>query len=221
VTTHQAHPREPRWQSVQRTTRRTTLVERELWRIAVGCAALLLCTPMTPRTSRTYLPQSESGPGGGMTHSAGWDWIAPLLGIVALVNLIIGRRQRPGVVASVFSTMVASISLAVAAAAALGHWLDLGSGSLSVAGSVIRPAPRRGVLCGHCHRRYGGRAGAAGQLASSGRCRNATMTVPPRCPPGTPRWACLAGRAAAHQRRDYRSCCCAPPGRICCAPRST
>ncbi len=120
---------------------RTTVVERVLWRIAVGCAALLLCAPMTPRTSWTFLAQSESGPGGGMTHSAGWDWIAPLLGIVALVSLIVGRRRRLGVVASVLSTMVASISLAVAGVAALGHWLDLRSGSLSVAGSVIHPAP--------------------------------------------------------------------------------
>jgi hypothetical protein len=120
---------------------RTTVVERVLWRIAVGCAALLLFAPMTPRTSWTYLPQSESGPGGGMTHSAGWDWIAPLSGTVAVVSLIVGRRQRLGVVASVFSTMVASISLAVAAAAALGHWLDLRSGSLTVARSVIHPAP--------------------------------------------------------------------------------
>ncbi len=76
-----------------------------------------------------------------MTHSAGWDWIAPFSGIVTVVSLIVARRQRPGVGASAFSAMVASISFAVAAVAALGHWLDLRSGSLSVAGSVIHPAP--------------------------------------------------------------------------------
>jgi hypothetical protein len=76
-----------------------------------------------------------------MTHSAGWDWIAPLLGIVALVSLIIGRQRRPGVAAAVFSASVASISLAVTAAAALGHWLDLRSGSLSLPRWVNHPAP--------------------------------------------------------------------------------
>jgi hypothetical protein len=76
-----------------------------------------------------------------MTHSAGWDWVAPLLGIVAMVSLIVGSRQRPGVAGAVVSAMVASISLAVAAAAALGHWLDLRSGTLSIARSVIHPAP--------------------------------------------------------------------------------
>jgi len=95
---------------------------------------------MTPRTSWTYLPQRESGPGGGMTHSAAWDWVAPLLGIVALVSLIVGRGRRPGVAGSGVGAMVASISLAGAATAALGHWLDLRSGSLVFAGSVIHPA---------------------------------------------------------------------------------
>jgi len=76
-----------------------------------------------------------------MTHSAGCDWIAPLLGIVALVSLIVGRRQRPGLSGAAFSAVIASISLAGAAAAALGHWLDLRSGSLDYARSVIHPAP--------------------------------------------------------------------------------
>jgi hypothetical protein len=111
------------------------MVERVLWRIAIGCAALLLCAPMTPRTS-------WAGDGGaGMTHSAGWDWIAPLLGIVALVSLIVGRRRRPGVAGAGFSAIVASVSFAGASAAALGHWLDLMSGSLAEARWVIYPAP--------------------------------------------------------------------------------
>ena len=115
------------------------MVERVLWRIAVGCAALLLGAPMTPRTSWT-------GEGGASnTHSAGWDWFALLLGIVALISLIVGRCQRPRV-AAVFSAMVASISLAVAGAAALGHWLDLMSGSLNDARWVIHPAPAVGYF---------------------------------------------------------------------------
>jgi len=115
------------------------MVERVLWRIAVGCAALLLCAPLTPRTSWT-------GEGGaGNTHSAGWDWIALLLGIVALVSLILGRRQRLRL-AAVFGAMVASVSFAVAGAAALGHWLDLMSGSLNDARWVIHPAPAVGYF---------------------------------------------------------------------------
>ena len=118
------------------------MVERVLWRIAVGCAALLLCAPITPRTSWT-------GEGGASnTHSAGWDWIALLLGIVALVSLIVGRRQRPAVAGAVFGAMIASISLAVAGAAALGHWLDLMSGSLNLNEPrwVIHPAPAVGYF---------------------------------------------------------------------------
>jgi hypothetical protein len=76
-----------------------------------------------------------------MTHSAGWEEIVLLLGIVAVVSLIVGRRCRPGVASAVFGASVASISLGVAAAAALGHRLDLMSGSLEVSRWVIHPAP--------------------------------------------------------------------------------
>ncbi len=117
----------------------TTLVQRLIWRIAVGCAALL-CAPLTPRTSWTFPAESEVRGGGGMTDSAGWEEIALLLGIVALVSLIVGLRRRSGIAVAVASAMVASISLAVAAAAALGHWLDLMSGSLG-ARWVVNPAP--------------------------------------------------------------------------------
>jgi len=116
------------------------MIERMLWRIAVACAALLLCAPMTPRTSWT-------GEGGASnTHSAGWDWIALCLGIVAGGSLIVGRWQRPDVAAAVFSAMVASVSFAVSGAAALGHWLDLMSGSLNDARWVIHPAPAVGYF---------------------------------------------------------------------------
>src|SRR5215211_1629987 len=118
----------------------SAMVERVLWRIAIGCALLLLCAPMTPRTS-------WAGEGGaGMIHSAGWDWIAPLLGIVALVSLVVGRRRRPSVAGAIFSALIASITFAVASAAALGHWLDLMSGSLAVARWVIYPAPAVGYF---------------------------------------------------------------------------
>jgi hypothetical protein len=200
---------------------RTTVAERVLWRIAVGCAALLLCAPMTPRTSWTFLAQSESGPGGGMTHSAGWDWIAPLLGIVALVSLIVGRRRRLGVVASVLSTMVASISLAASAAAALGHWLDLRSGSLSVARSVIHPAPAVAYFAAIAIVGTVAALVLLGSWLHQDDAESQPLRHPLSCPLRTPRWACSAGRAAVRRGRDYRPCASAPPGRICCAPRST
>ena len=64
-----------------------------------------------------------------------------MLGIVALVSLIAGRRLRPGFAGAAFSAVVAAISFAVAAAAALGHWLDLLPGSLDEARWVMYPAP--------------------------------------------------------------------------------
>jgi hypothetical protein len=116
--------------------------ERVLWAVACGCAVLLLLAPMTPRTSWISLPASEvRAAGGGATDSAGWDWFAPALGIVAIVCLLVGRWHRPRVLPSVAGAAGAAAALAVAGAAALGHWLDLRSGSLDIAGWTIYPAP--------------------------------------------------------------------------------
>ena len=68
------------------------------------------------------------------------------MGVVAVLSLIVGSRQRPGVAGAELSAMVASISFAVAGAAALGHWLDLMSGSLSEARWIIHPAPAVGYF---------------------------------------------------------------------------
>ena len=57
-------------------------------RIAMASAILLLIAPMTPRTSWTHAY------GGGETHSAGWDWVALLSGIAAIVALAIGGRSQ-------------------------------------------------------------------------------------------------------------------------------
>src|SRR5918995_1183379 len=96
------------------------MVERVLWRIAVGCAALLLFAPMTPRTSWTYLPQSESGPGGGMTHSAGWDWIAPL-------SVTVARSVIHPAPAVAYFAAIAIVGM-VAALVLLGSWLHHSAG---------------------------------------------------------------------------------------------
>ncbi len=113
-----------------------------LWRVAIACGVLLLFAAMTPRTSWTALGGGEMGSaGGGATHSAGWDWIAPIAGIVAVVGLFAGRGQRPRVAGAVTGAAIASLSLGIAAAAALGHWLDLMSGSLDEMGWTTSPAP--------------------------------------------------------------------------------
>jgi hypothetical protein len=106
-----------------------------------------------------------------MTHSAGWDWVAPLLGIVALVSLFIGRGRRPGVAGAVFAALVALISLAGAGAAALGDWLDLMVRGARLRGFGDSSRLGRRLLCRHRHRRHGRRTGAAGQLAAPGRSR--------------------------------------------------
>jgi len=114
--------------------------ERALWRVAIACAVLLLFAPMTPRTSWTALGGGEMrSAGGGATHSAGWDWIAPLAGIAAAIGLFVGRGQRPRVAGTVAGAAIASLSLGIAAA--LGHWLDLMSGSLDMMGWTTSPAP--------------------------------------------------------------------------------
>ena len=110
-------------------------VERVPWRISVAASALLLFAPATPRTSWSY------DRGGGMTHSAGWDWIALMSGVVALICLIVGRFFRPSVLISALAALLASVALAISAAASLGHWLDLMSGNLELARWTIRPAP--------------------------------------------------------------------------------
>lgn len=119
-------------------------VERVLVAVAFGCAVLLLIAPLTPRTSWSAGPTSETRGGGGMTHSAGWDWFAPAMGIVAIISLVTGAWSRPRVVPSVVSSAVAAAAFAVAGAAALGHWLDLRSGSLDINGWTIYHAPAVG-----------------------------------------------------------------------------
>lgn len=116
--------------------------EKALWRVAIACAILLLFAPMTPRTSWTALGGGEMrSAGGGATHSAGWDWIAPLAGIVAVASLFAGRGQRPRIAGAVVGAAVAAIFFGSATAAALGHWLDLMSGSLDMMGWTTYPAP--------------------------------------------------------------------------------
>ena len=61
---------------------------RNFSRIAMASAILLLLAPMTARTSWSHAY------GGGETHSAGWDWVAPLSGMAAIVALALGGHSR-------------------------------------------------------------------------------------------------------------------------------
>lgn len=120
-----------------------------LWRVAILCAVLLFFAPMTPRTSWSYAGASEMrAEGGGNTHSAGWDWIAPIMGIVALAGLTIGRWPRPGIIRPSVCVAIASLCLGVATAAALGRWLDLQSGALAYGPWTIHPAPAVAYFAG-------------------------------------------------------------------------
>lgn len=106
-----------------------------LWRIAAACSVLLLLAPLTPRTTWTYVAQSESrGDVGTVTHSAGREWVALLCGIIAIAALVAMKRRFAG-------GIVAMLAFAAAAAAALGHWLQFQSGSLVTLRSIVHPAP--------------------------------------------------------------------------------
>jgi hypothetical protein len=101
-------------------------LKKKLWRLAMGCAVLLLFALSTPRTSWTHVE------GYGMTHSAGWDWIALLSGIVAIVALSLGRWSRPSVPGAATGVAVAAVAFAVSAAASAGHWYSLATGALNL-----------------------------------------------------------------------------------------
>jgi hypothetical protein len=126
-------------------------VERTLWWVAIACAFLLLFAPMTGRTWWGF------DRGGAMTHSAGWDWVAPVMGIVAFVNLLIGQWLRPGVIRPSICAVITVFCFGVAAVVALGHWLDLRSGTLDIGGATTHPAPGVG---------YFGGIGVVGMVAS-------------------------------------------------------
>jgi hypothetical protein len=109
-------------------------VEKTLWVMAVVCAVLLLFAPFTPRTSWSHR-------GGGMRHSAGWDWIAPLAGVVAIASLAVGAHARPRIAGPVFAASFAAIAFGGATIAAAGHWGSIIIGALEIEGWHLYPAP--------------------------------------------------------------------------------
>ena len=111
-----------------------TRIEHTLLAVAAICAVLLLFAPVSGRTRWVH------DKGTTMTHSAGWDWVAPLAGIVASLSLVAGRLIRPGVFGAVLAAAIAAAAFALTAAAAGGHWVDLMVGSLEIERWTLYPS---------------------------------------------------------------------------------
>ena len=116
-------------------------MERVLRVFALVCAVLLFFAPVSGRTTWISAEPRETGGTGSIRHSAGWDWVAPLCGVVAIVGLAVGAVARPRVAGPVLGAAVATVALAGAAAAAWGHWRDAASGALDLRGFTTHPAP--------------------------------------------------------------------------------
>lgn len=116
--------------------------EKVLWWLATGCAVVLLFAPFTPRTR--WLPARGNTSAGQITEGVGWQAIAALLGIAALVALTAALRARQRGPAAVGGAAVATIAFVVTAVGMGRHWIDLTNGITSVypgQGWALHPAP--------------------------------------------------------------------------------
>jgi hypothetical protein len=122
--------------------------DKVLWRLAMGCAALLVVAPFTPRT--TWLPASRGAGLSLITEGVGWQAIAALVGIAALAVLVSGvrahRRESAGTGAA-----VATFGFVVIAVGMTRYWIDLTNGVTSVNAGPnfeLHPAPLIPVFAG-------------------------------------------------------------------------
>ena len=115
--------------------------EKVLWQFAVVCAVLLLFAPLAPRTTWSADDAAPRGNPSSIRDAAGWDMVAPLAGIVAIVGLVTGFLTRPRVVVPVIGAAVATIAFAVTARAAGEYWLDLLRGAPFMPDFTTYPAP--------------------------------------------------------------------------------
>ena len=115
--------------------------ENVLWQCTLVCAFLLLCAPFTPRTTWSADAAAPRGNPSSIRDAAGWDMVAPLAGIVAIVGLVAGVLTRPRVVVPVVGAAVATIAFAVTARAAGQYWLDLLRGAPFMPDFTTQPAP--------------------------------------------------------------------------------
>lgn len=110
--------------------------EKVLWSFALLCAISLLSAPLVG--GRTVW----AGRGGQFTEAAGWDWLVPALGAVAIAGLVAGLFLRPQKALAAIGAAVATMAFGAAAYAAGTAWIALLQGSTLLEGS----APGNGVL---------------------------------------------------------------------------
>lgn len=116
-------------------------VENAALQLALIGAVLLLFAPLTPRTTWTYDGPKPRGNPATIRDSAGWEWVAPLAGIVAIVALALAVVSRHRIVVPSFGAAVAAVAFAVAALAAGDSWLALSRGAAARAEFAAHPAP--------------------------------------------------------------------------------
>jgi hypothetical protein len=115
--------------------------ERVLWQFAVVYAVLLLFAPLTPRTTWSADETLPRGNPSSVRDAAGWDMVAPIAGVVAIVGLVAGYLSRPLVIVPVIGAAIATTAFAVAARAAGTYWLDLLRGAPFMPDFTMYPAP--------------------------------------------------------------------------------
>jgi hypothetical protein len=104
--------------------------EKVLWALAVLCAVYLLSGPFLG--GRTVW----SHRGWIISDGAGWDWLMPAAGIVALGGLVIGVALLPRVAIPVFGAAIAMVAFAIAAYASGSAWIDLLQGTTRLQASL-------------------------------------------------------------------------------------
>jgi len=119
----------------------TIRAEQVLWLLALLCAVLLLFAPLTPRTMWIHQRQTNPGVAATITAGHGWDGLAWITGIIAIVALVVGACSRPHVARSVISGAMATLAFAASAIAATTYWLDLSGGAADLKHYVTIPAP--------------------------------------------------------------------------------
>jgi hypothetical protein len=105
-----------------------------VWRVAVVCALALLLGPWGGRTEWVR-PNGSS-----IRDAAGYDWIALLAGLAALLALVVGRLYRPAVVGAVASSIMALVAFAASAYVSASYALAIEQGNLLIGGAFVAPA---------------------------------------------------------------------------------
>jgi hypothetical protein len=108
-----------------------TQADRVLWWLAISCTVLLLFGPLGGRTEWVHRD------GATITDAAGYDWLAPLAGVVAIIGLGVGRRSRQHAPIAVLGAAVATISLSSMVVVAGTYWLAIERGDLQSHGVVL------------------------------------------------------------------------------------